>query len=78
MAKVDARRMMPEVVAEEALQLMQTHVSSIDESLSPSLMQKLFLTQQPRLFMDFICAAFPTLYFHNRFRSEIAFPEYIM
>lgn len=77
-AKVDARTMMPEVAAEEALQLMQAHVSSIDESLSPSLMQKLFMTQQPRLFMDFICAAFPTLYFHNRFRSETAFPEYIM
>lgn len=77
-AKVDARTMMPEVVAEEALQLMQTHATSIDESLSPSLMQKLFMTQQPRLFMDFTCAAFPTLYFHNRFRSEIAFPEYIM
>jgi hypothetical protein len=77
-AKVDARTMMPEVAAEDALQLMQTHVSSIDESLSPSLTQKLFMSQQPRLFMDFICAAFPTLYFHNRFRSEIAFPEYIM
>lgn len=76
-AKVDARRLMPEVVAEEALQLMQTH-ASIDESLSPSLMQKVFMKQQPRLFMDFTCAAFPTLYFHNRFRSEVAFPEYIM
>ncbi|EED23339.1 cysteine-binding protein FliY, putative [Talaromyces stipitatus ATCC 10500] len=77
-SKADPRAMMPEVVAEDALLLMQTHVSSIDESLSPSLMQKLFMTQQPRLFMDFTCAAFPTLYFHNRFRSQIAFPEYIM
>lgn len=78
MTKADLRTKIPEVMAEEALLLMQTHASSIDESLSPSLMQKLFMTQQPRLFMDFTCAAFPTLYFHNRFRSEIAFPEYIM
>ncbi|KAE8556123.1 hypothetical protein EYB25_000823 [Talaromyces marneffei] len=78
MTKADLRTTIPQVAAEEAFLLMQTRASSIDESMSPSLMQKLFMTQQPRLFMDFTCAAFPTLYFNNRFRSEIAFPEYIM
>lgn len=68
----------PEIVGEDALVLMQNHASSIDESMSPSLVRKLFMIQQPRLFMDFTCAAFPTLYFHNRFRSDIAFPEYMM
>jgi hypothetical protein len=57
---------------------MQSHAGSIDENLSPSLVQKLFVSQQPRLFMDFVCAAFPTLFFHNKFRSDVSFPEYIM
>lgn len=54
--------------------------TSIDESVTPSLVRKTFCARQPQLFMDFICAAFPTLYFHNRFRSgsDPAFPEYIM
>lgn len=70
--------LIPEVTAEEAFLLMQSHAGSIDENLSPSLVQKLFLSQQPRLFMDFVCAAFPTLFFHNKFRSAVSFPEYIM
>jgi Fungal specific transcription factor domain len=72
------RNEIPEVMAEDAFLLMRNHAGSIDESLSPSLVQKLFMSQQPRLFMDFTCAAFPTLYFHNRFRSDLAFPEYMM
>jgi hypothetical protein len=54
--------------------------TSIDESVSPSLVRKTFGARQPQLFMDFIKTAFPTLYFHNRFRSgsDLAFPEYIM
>ncbi|KAH8704980.1 hypothetical protein BGW36DRAFT_332033 [Talaromyces proteolyticus] len=70
--------LIPQVTAEEALVLMRAHAGSIDENLSPSLIQKLFVSQQPRLFMDFVCAAFPTLFFHNKFRSEVSFPEYIM
>jgi hypothetical protein len=70
--------LIPEVTAEEAFLLMQSHAGSIDENLSPSLIQKLFVSQQPRLFMDFVCAAFPTLFFHNKFRSAVSFPEYIM
>ncbi|CRG84096.1 putative protein AN5342 [Talaromyces islandicus] len=70
--------LIPEVTAEEAFLLMQSHAGSIDENLSPSLVQKLFVSQQPRLFMDFVCAAFPTLFFHNKFRSSVSFPEYTM
>lgn len=69
---------MPEVSASEALRLLQAHARNFDENLSPSLVQKLFMSQQPRLFMDFTCAAFPTLYFHNRFRSHMAFPEWMV
>jgi hypothetical protein len=68
----------PEIIAEDALAMMRSHVTSIDESLSPALIRKHFLSQQPRLFMDFTCAAFPTLYFHNRFRSTLSFPDYII
>uniref|UniRef100_A0A093VL01 Zn(2)-C6 fungal-type domain-containing protein n=1 Tax=Talaromyces marneffei PM1 TaxID=1077442 RepID=A0A093VL01_TALMA len=49
MTKADLRTTIPQVAAEEAFLLMQTRASSIDESMSPSLMQKLFMTQQPRL-----------------------------
>lgn len=61
---------------------MRRHSASIaiDESVSPSLVRQTFKAAQPQLFLDFISAAFPTLYFHNKFRagSDPSFPTYIM
>lgn len=57
---------------ENAIALMRRHTSgvSLDESVSPSLVRKSIMNQQPQLFGDFVGAAFPTLYFHNRFRAD--------
>lgn len=56
---------------ENAIALMRRHAgSSLDESVSPSLVKNSFVGQQPQLFGDFVRAAFPTLYFHNRFRAD--------
>ncbi|KAJ5168839.1 uncharacterized protein N7482_004433 [Penicillium canariense] len=61
------------VVRDNAIALMRRHSSTVtlDESVSPSL---------PQLFLDFISASFPTLYFHNAFRagSDPGFTEYIV
>lgn len=61
---------------------MRRHSASIalDESVSPWLVRQSFKAAQPQLFLDFISAAFPTLYFHNKFRagSDPGFPTYIM
>lgn len=43
---------------------------SLDEDVAPSLVRKSFMGQQPHLFGDFVRAAFPTMYFHNRFRAD--------
>jgi hypothetical protein len=52
------------------LTVMRHHAPvSIDENVFPSLVQKSFVGQQPQLFVNFIYSAFPTLYFHNQFRS---------
>ncbi|KAJ5267173.1 hypothetical protein N7478_009981 [Penicillium angulare] len=70
------------VVRENAIALMRRHSAtiSLDENVSPSLVRKTFKAAQPQLFLDFITASFPTLYFHNRFRAgnDPGFPEYIM
>ncbi|OJJ30530.1 hypothetical protein ASPWEDRAFT_177183 [Aspergillus wentii DTO 134E9] len=72
-------------VRKSAIAMMKRHAAkvggvSLDESLNPSLVRKSFVGQQPQLFGDFISAAFPTLYFHNRFRADDHpdFPSYIM
>lgn len=69
------------VVRDNAIALMQRHSTvALDENLSPSLVRKSFQAAQPQLFLDFISASFPTLYFHNRFRagSDPGFPEFIV
>lgn len=59
------------VVRDNAIAFMRRHSASIalDENVSPSLVRKTFKAAQPQLFLDFISASFPTLYFHNRFRA---------
>ena len=61
---------------------MRRHSSAValDEAVSPSLVRKSFKAAQPQLFLDFISASFPTLYFHNRFRAgnDPGFAEFII
>ncbi|CEO61089.1 hypothetical protein PMG11_05452 [Penicillium brasilianum] len=70
------------VVRSNAIALMRRHSSTVtlDENVSPSLVRKTFQAAQPQLFLDFISASFPTLYFHNRFRAgnEPGFAEFIV
>lgn len=70
------------VIRENAIALVRRHSSAValDENVSPSLIRKSFQAAQPQLFLDFISASFPTLYFHNRFRagSDPGFAEYII
>lgn len=63
-----------------ALMKLQASAASIDESFSPSLVRKAFVSQQPRMFADFVSAAFPTFYLQNKFRSgtDLSFPEHIV
>lgn len=58
----------------------QSAYGTWDEKVTLSLVRKSFRAAQPQLFVDFISAAFPTLYYHNRFRSGdgAGFPEYII
>lgn len=71
-----------DVVRGNAIALMRRHSSlgGWDEKVSPSLVRKSFRAAQPQLFLDFISTSFPTLYYHNRFRSGDApgFAEYIV
>ncbi|KAJ5383912.1 hypothetical protein N7517_001823 [Penicillium concentricum] len=71
-----------DVVRGNAIALMRRHSSlgGWDEKLSPSLVRQSFRAAQPQLFLDFISTSFPTLYYHNRFRSGDApgFAEYIV
>lgn len=55
-------------------------LGGMDEKLSPSLIRQSFRAAQPQLFLNFIGTSFPTLYYHNRFRSGNApgFAEYIV
>lgn len=77
----ESSRSATEIIQENAMALIRRHVTdtSIDERIDSSLVRKSFVNNQPQLFADFVCAAFPTLYFHNRFRSgdDPAFPDYI-
>jgi hypothetical protein len=61
---------------------MRRHSSTVtlDENVTPSLVRKTFRAAQPQLFLDFISASFPTLYFHNQFRAgnEPGFAEFIV
>ncbi|KAJ5173098.1 hypothetical protein N7492_005691 [Penicillium capsulatum] len=70
------------MVRRNAIALMRRHASVVplDESVSPSLVRQTLKAAQPRLFIDFISASFPTLYFHNRFRSgsDPGFAEFIV
>ncbi|KAJ5923180.1 hypothetical protein N7454_008425 [Penicillium verhagenii] len=69
------------VVRDSAIALMRRHSAAIalDENISPSLVRKSFKAAQPQLFLDFISASFPTLYFHNRFRAgREGFAEHIV
>ncbi|OQE26432.1 hypothetical protein PENSTE_c005G05436 [Penicillium steckii] len=70
------------IVRNNAIALMRRHSAavSLDESVSPSLVRNTFKAAQPQLFLDFISASFPTLYFHNHFRagSEPGFAEFIV
>lgn len=69
-------------VRNNAIALMRRHSASVslDESVSPSLVRQSIKSAQPQLFVDFISASFPTLYFHNRFRAghDPGFPEHIV
>ncbi|CAI7657618.1 unnamed protein product [Penicillium glandicola] len=71
-----------DVVRGNAITLMRRHTSldGWDEKVSPSLVRKSFRAAQPQLFLEFIGTSFPTLYFHNRFRSGDApgFAEFII
>ncbi|CAG7930581.1 unnamed protein product [Penicillium olsonii] len=71
-----------DVVRDNAIALMrqQSMYGGWDEKVTPSLVRKTFRAAQPQLFLDFISAAFPTLYYHNRFRSGdgAGFAEYII
>lgn len=53
---------------------------SIDERVYPALIQHYFINQQPRVFKEFICAAFPTMFFHNEFRfgNGFTFPDWVV
>ncbi|KAJ5550557.1 hypothetical protein N7535_001500 [Penicillium sp. DV-2018c] len=77
-----APSMAANVVRGNALALMHRHPVSghWDERLSPSLVRKSLRAAQPQLFLDFISTSFPTLYYHNRFRSGGApgFAEHIV
>ncbi|OQD83598.1 hypothetical protein PENANT_c016G03507 [Penicillium antarcticum] len=51
-----------------------------DEALSSSLVRQQFRGAQPQLFLSFISHSFPTLYYHNRFRSGdgLGFAEHLV
>jgi hypothetical protein len=53
---------------------------SIDERVYPALIHQCFISQQPRVFKEFICAAFPTMFFHNEFRfgDGFTFPDWVL
>lgn len=53
---------------------------SIDERVYPALIHQCFISQQPRMFKDFVCAAFPTMFFHNEFRfgDGFTFPDWVL
>lgn len=69
------------MVRHEAIALVRRYSKApFDANVSPSLVGKSFKSAQPQLFLDFISASFPTLYFHNRFRAgnDAGFAENII
>ena len=58
---------------------LSTH-TSIDERVYPALVHHSFISQQPRVFKEFVCAAFPTMFFHNEFRfgNGFTFPDWVV
>ncbi|OGE48831.1 hypothetical protein PENARI_c025G12080 [Penicillium arizonense] len=70
-----------DIVRGNTLALMrQSSASSFDEQLSVSLARQQFRDAQPQLFLRFISDSFPTLYYHNRFRSGegLGFAEHVV
>lgn len=53
---------------------------SIDERVLPTLVHQSFINQQPQVFKEFVCAAFPTMFFHNEFRfgDGFTFPDWVV
>ncbi|KAJ5610666.1 hypothetical protein N7510_007385 [Penicillium lagena] len=61
---------------------MRKHIdtkNSIDERVYPALVHRSFINQQPWILKEFICAAFPTMFFHNEFRfgNGFTFPDWV-
>lgn len=52
----------------------------IDERVFPTLVHQSFISQQPQVFKEFVCAAFPTMFFHNEFRFGygFTFPDWVV
>lgn len=53
---------------------------SMDERVHPAMIHQSFINQQPQVFKDSICAAFPTMFFHNAFRfgHGFTFPDWVV
>lgn len=53
---------------------------SMDERVHPALIRQSFINQQPQVFKEFVCAAFPTMFFHNEFRfgNGFTFPDWVV
>ncbi|KAJ5776536.1 uncharacterized protein N7511_001547 [Penicillium nucicola] len=70
-----------DIVRGNAVALMRQHsAGGFDEQLSFSLVRQQFRGAQPQLFLSFISHSFPTLYYHNRFRSGdgLGFAEHVV
>lgn len=54
--------------------------ASMDERVHPAMIHQSFINQQPQVFKDSICAAFPTMFFHNQFRfgHGFTFPDWVV
>lgn len=52
----------------------------IDERVHPTLASQSFINQQAQVFKDFVCAAFPTMFYHNEFRfgDGFTFPDLVV
>lgn len=71
----------PEVVQRNGSRRKHTlTTTSIDERVHPTLVRQSFINQQPRVFKEFICAAFPTMFYHNAFRfgDGFTFPDWVV
>lgn len=71
----------PETIRRGGIARSQVFVNlSIDERVYPALIHQCFISQQPRVFKEFVCAAFPTMFFHNEFRfgDGFTFPDWVV